>query len=200
MQASSHKTGSLSKAKCVGRRSAQESQWLDDLFHWTVSANHVGTDPLFSRLSIRPPGSRKFLTGKMVRTAVKDAVKSVGLPPMFFSGHSLRKAMYIHMSAAGCTADDKRDRGNYANGSTVGDRVYDYAGAGHGPLSSNLLEGGFKPNIESCKSFSVLSIQCKVGDLPAWSHIGGGGRCTYSDLVSSRRETCKRKYFEQRAT
>lgn len=89
----------------------------------------------------------------MVRTAVKDAVKSVGLPPMFFSGHSLRKAMYTHMSAAGCTADDKRDRGNYANGSTVGDRVYDYAGAGHGPLSSNSLEGGFKPNIESCKRY-----------------------------------------------
>ena len=153
VQASSHKMGSLKKTKCIGRRSPLESQWLDDLFHWTVNANLVGTDPLFSRPSNHPPGSRKFLTGKMVRTAVKKAVKSVGLPPIYFSGHSLRKAMYTHMRAAGCSIDDRRDRGNYSECSNVGDQVYDYAGAGHGPLSSNSLVGGFKPNIENCKRY-----------------------------------------------
>ena len=89
----------------------------------------------------------------MVRTAVKEAVKSVGLPPIYFSGHSLRKAMYTHMRAAGCSIDDRRDRGNYSECSNVGDQVYDYAGAGHGPLSSNSLVGGFKPNIENCKRY-----------------------------------------------
>ena len=153
VQASSHKMGSLKKSKCIGRRSPLESQWLDDLFHWTVKANLVGTDPLFSRPSNHPPGSRKLQTGKMVRTAVKKAVASVGLPPTYFSGHSLRKAMYTHMSAAGCSIDDKRARGNYSEYSNVGDQVYDYAGAGHGPLSSNSLVGGFKPNIENCKRY-----------------------------------------------
>ena len=153
VQASSHKMGSLKKSKCIGRRSTEESQWLDDLVEWIVKADPAGTDPLFSRPSERPPGSRKCLTGKMVRTAVKDAVASAGLPPMFFSGHSLRKAMYTHMRAAGCTIDDRRDRGNYAEGSKVGDQVYDYSGLGHGPLSSNALKGGFKPTIENCKRY-----------------------------------------------
>ena len=153
VQASSHKMGSLKKTKCIGRRSKEESQWLDDLFEWCIKADLTGTDPLFSRPSKRPPGSRKFLTGKMVRTAVKEAVASVGLPQIFFSGHSLRKAMYTHMRAAGCSVDDRRDRGNYAEGSNVGDQVYDYAGLGHGPLSSNALEGGFKPSIDDCKRY-----------------------------------------------
>jgi integrase len=153
VQASSHKMGSLKKAKCIGRRSKEESQWLDDLIEWTIKADLIGTDPLFSRPSEHPPGSRKFLTGKMIRTAVKVAVASAGLPPIFFSGHSLRKAMYTHMRAAGCSIDDRRDRGNYAEGSNVGDQVYDYAGLGHGPLSSNALKGGFKPNVGDCKRY-----------------------------------------------
>jgi hypothetical protein len=157
VQASSHKMGSLKKTKCIGRRSFEESQWLDDVIQWTVKADLTGSDPLFSRPSNRPPGSRKFLTGKMVRTAVKDAVASVGLPPIFFSGHSLRKAMYTHMRAAGCSVDDRRDRGNYSENSKVGDQVYDYAGAGHGPLSSNSLIGGFKPNVENCKRYVPAS-------------------------------------------
>ena len=107
VQASSHKMGSLKKTKCIGRRSKEESQWLDDLIEWNVKADLIGTDPLFSRPSERPPGSRKFLTGKMVRTAVKAAVTSAGLPPIFFSGHSLRKAMYTHMRAAGCSFEDR---------------------------------------------------------------------------------------------
>ena len=84
---------------------------------------------------------------------MKEAVASVGLPQIFFSGHSLRKAMYTHMRAARCSVDDRRDRGNYAEGSNVGDQVYDYAGLGHGPLSSNALEGGFKPSIDDCKRY-----------------------------------------------
>ena len=153
VQASSHKMGSLQKTKCIGRRSAEESQWLDDLIQWTVKADLAGSDPLFSRPSESPPGSRKFLTGKMVRTAIKNAVASVGLPPIFFSDHSLRKAMYTHIRAAGCSVDDRRDRGNYSENSQVGDQVYDYAGAGHGSLSSNSLIGGFKPDIENCKRY-----------------------------------------------
>jgi hypothetical protein len=152
-QASSHKSGSLKKSKCLGRRTVEESQWLDDLIQWTVIADPTGSDPLFSRPSDHPPGSRKILTGKMVRTAIKEAVTSVGLPPIYFSGHSLRKAMYTHMRAAGCSADDRNDRGNYSDKSKVGDQDYDFAGAGHGPLSSNSLVGGFKPNIENCRRY-----------------------------------------------
>ena len=64
----------------------------------TSKADLIGTDPLFSRPSGRPAGSRKFLTGKMVRTAVKVNIASASLPPIFFSNHSLRKEMYTHMS------------------------------------------------------------------------------------------------------
>ena len=87
----------------------------------TSKADLIGTDPLFSRPSGRPAGSRKFLTGKMVRTAVKVNIASASLPPIFFSNHSLRKEMYTHMRAAGCSIDDRRDRGNYAEGSNVVD-------------------------------------------------------------------------------
>jgi hypothetical protein len=91
--ATSQKMGSRKKLKCIGRRSEEESQWSKDLIEWSIKADLACTDRLLSRPSQHPPGSRKFLAGKMIRMAVKEAVASAGLPPMFFSGHSLRKAM-----------------------------------------------------------------------------------------------------------
>jgi hypothetical protein len=47
------------------------------------------------------------------------------------------------MRAKGASEDDRRDRGNYAVGSTVMNSVYDYA-TGLGHLATNSLEGGHR--------------------------------------------------------
>jgi hypothetical protein len=66
-----------------------------------------------------------------------------GLPPDYFSAHSLRKGAITHMQAQGASEDDPRDRGNYAVGYTVMNSEYDHA-TGLGPLATNSLEGGHR--------------------------------------------------------
>jgi hypothetical protein len=83
------------------------------------------------------------LTGRSVRDEIKKTCASNVLPPDYFSAHSLRKGAITHMRAQGATEDDRRDRGNYAAGSTVMNSVYDYA-TGLRPLASNSLEGGHR--------------------------------------------------------
>ena len=45
------------------------------------------------------------------------------------------------MRGLGASADDRRDRGNYADGSTVCDCIYDYSTVGMGPLACNVNVG-----------------------------------------------------------
>jgi hypothetical protein len=75
-----------------------------------------------------------------VRDEIKKTCASNGLPPDYFSAHSLQKGAITHMQAQGAAEDDRRDRGNYAAGSSVINNVYDYE-MGLGPLASNSLEG-----------------------------------------------------------
>ena len=150
VQASSHKTGSRVKAKLIGRRSAEEAQFLEDLVEWNVRAGVMAEDKLFTRYLGRGDGtfSRKYLTARMVRDQLKATAEVEGLDPAFISAHSLRKAAATHMRALGVTGDDMRDRGNYAAGSQVMGNTYDYSAAGHGPLSSNsLVAGGRRPDV-----------------------------------------------------
>ena len=136
------------------RRSEQESQWLRDLSIRVVMANPKPEDPIFTRRVAKTPGGRVFtkkLTTMMIREAVKDMAVKAGLPADRFSSHSLRKGGVTQMSALGASSEDKRDRGNYADESTVFDTVYDYSNVGLGPLACNANLGtgnAEKPTVE----------------------------------------------------
>ena len=145
VQASSQKTGAPVKAKFVGRRSPEEAQFLDDLVSFVAFSEVKPTDELFCRYLPRRNSdgpSRKTLWGKMVRTAVKDICVDAGLPPDYFSSHSLRKGATTQMSAMGVSESDMLDRGGYAAGSQVMRNVYDYHSGAQGPLASNANLGG----------------------------------------------------------
>jgi hypothetical protein len=67
----------------------------------------------------RPDGSRLVLSSRAVRDELKATVKEEGLPELYFSSHSLRKGAITHMPALGASEDDRRERGDFAVGSTV---------------------------------------------------------------------------------
>lgn len=129
------------KPKLVGRRSPEESEFLDDLAAWLTYSGTSGEDEAFSYR--KQDRSLVNLTGRAVREEIKRTCSSNGLPPDYFSSHSLRKGAVTHMRGKGASEDDRRDRGNYAAGSTVMNDVYDYA-TGLGPRASNSLEGGHR--------------------------------------------------------
>ena len=129
------------KPKLIARRSPEEAEFLDDLAAWITYSGTTGRDEVFSFR--KQDGNLAHLTGRAVRDEIKKTCASNGLPPDYFSAHSLRKGAITHMRAQGATEDDRRDRGNYAAGSTVMNGVYDYA-TGLGPLASNSLEGGHR--------------------------------------------------------
>ena len=129
------------KPKLIAQRSPEEAVFLDDLGAWITYSGTTGTDEAFSFR--KEDGTLVHLTGRSVRDEIKKTCASNGLPPDYFSAHSLRKGAITHMRAQGASEDDRRDRGNYAAGSTVMNSVYDYA-TGLGPLASNSLEGGHR--------------------------------------------------------
>ena len=143
-QGASSKGKAIVTSKLIGRRSLEEAQFLEDLVLFLMRSNSKGTDELFSYRE--GPGKRKALRGRTVRNEIKTACAMRGLPPTFFSSHSLRKGSITHMRASGATEDDRRDRGNYAPGSQVMNQTYDYA-TGLGPLAANSLPGGYKPTV-----------------------------------------------------
>ena len=138
----------LVKPKIVGRRSIEESGFLDDLMDFIVHSKSTGTDELFSFRC--EEGSRVKLRSREVRDALKRACEENGLDPNYFSSHSLRKGAVTEMRSLGASEDDRRDRGNYAPNSQVMNVTYDY-GAGIGPLASNSLIGGQKPTVEDVR-------------------------------------------------
>jgi hypothetical protein len=137
------------KDKMIGRRSVEESTFLDDIVTFTVHSGAKGEEEMLS--CERPDGTRLALTSRAVRDELKRTVKEEGLPPLYFSSHSLRKGAITHMRALGASEDDRRERGNFAQGSTVMNSTYDYAVTGLGPSASNSLDGGHKPTIKDLK-------------------------------------------------
>lgn len=92
VEASSHKGGALSKKKVIGRRSAQESQWLDDLVTWLLMTKLEAEDQIFTRYKSKTVGGKVFkcrLSAEMIRKAVKDMATAAGLPPDRFSSRHI---------------------------------------------------------------------------------------------------------------
>jgi hypothetical protein len=146
--AASSKGKVVVKAKLIGRRSEEESQFLDDLIIFITRSGALGSDELFS---LRIAGNKKtILSGRTVREAIKETCRLNNLLPNYFSSHSLRKGAITHMRSLGSTEDDRRDRGNYAPGSQVMNATYDYA-TGLGPLAANSIVGGRKPTVTDVK-------------------------------------------------
>lgn len=144
----SSKGKASSKPKVIARRSIEESRFLDDFTVFGTHSGACGTDRVFC---IRDAlGALTVLRGKTIRVEIKSACVRIGLPPRYFSAHSLRKGAITHMRASGATEEDRRDRGNYAPGSLVMNLTYDYA-TGLGPLASNSIPGGRKPTIEDVR-------------------------------------------------
>ena len=133
------------KPKIVGRRSVEESGFLDDLLEFMAHSGSTGNDELFSfRYG---DNTRVKLRSRDVWEALKRACEENGLDSNYFSSHSLRKGA---MRSLGVSEDDRRDSGNYAPNSQVMNITYDY-GAGIGPLASNSLVGGHKPTVEDVR-------------------------------------------------
>ena len=75
VEALSHKSGVLRKKKVIGRRSEEESQWLDDLAEWLSKSDLTTEDQIFTRYKAKTIGGKvymKRLLAEMIRTAVKD--------------------------------------------------------------------------------------------------------------------------------
>ena len=98
----------------------------------------------------RSDGHHAALRAWAVRDELKTTCQRNGLPPDYFSSHSLRKGAITQMRALWSSEDDRRDRGNYAPGSQVMNNTYDYA-SGMGPLAANSLTGGYKPELSDLK-------------------------------------------------
>ena len=136
------------KPKLIGRRAPLESEFLDDIIEHVIRSGARGDEELFSFR--KQDGSRAVLRARAVRDELKDTCSRNGLPPDYFSAHSLRKGGITHMRSQGVSEDDRRDRGNYAPNSQVMNTTYDYA-VGLGPLASNSLEGGHEPTLADVK-------------------------------------------------
>lgn len=175
VRAASQKTGSLLKMKLIGRRTPEEGQFLDDLVCWVTHSQVTETDRLFSRYIQLKCGrrSKKELSARMIRDQIKETCVIENLPAEHFSSHSLRKAATTHMRALGASEVDMKDRGGYSAGSRVMASTYDYSSAGHGPLSSNALNGGVRPDVEDIRRFIP---QARSGNNAHLGVVGEGDR------------------------
>jgi hypothetical protein len=171
VKAASQKTGSSMKMKLIGRRTSEEGQFLDDLVSWVTHSQVTETDRLFSRYIQLKSGvrSKKELSARMIRDQIKVTCVFENLPAEHFSSHSLRKAATTHMRALGVSEVDMKDRGGYSAGSRVMTSTYDYSSAGHGPLSSNLLNGGVRPDVQDIRRFIPQTRSTSR------AHLGGSG-------------------------
>jgi hypothetical protein len=133
------------KAKEVGRRTVEESLFLDDLIQFIVHAKAQGTEELFS--FHKANGDRVVLTGRSVREEVKSTCERYGLDPECFSAHSLRKGGITHMGSLGSSAEHMLARGSYAPNSRVMSQIYDQF-VGLGPLGAGSLQTGRKPTVK----------------------------------------------------
>lgn len=136
------------KPKIIARRSAEEGQLLEDLATYAIKSGSSEGKELFS--FHKRDGTEVPLSSRAVRNELKDTCVRNGLPPDYFSSHSLRKGGITHMRATGATEEDRRDRGNYSAGSQVMNQTYDYA-VGLGPLASNCLPGGRRLGLRDVK-------------------------------------------------
>jgi hypothetical protein len=134
--AASSKGKAVVKAKVLGRRSPEETEYLEDLMLFISRSRSNGSDELFSYR--KADGKKLVLRARTVRQEIKAEAVSAGLPPDLFSSHSLRKGSITHMRATGASEDDRRDRGGYAPDSQIMHETYDYV-SGLGALAASGL-------------------------------------------------------------
>ena len=156
VRSASHICGSIVTNKLTGRRSVEESRFLDDFTEWMRKSGGQPSDGLFTRrIEVNGRLRAKEMTGRAIRNNIKDMCAREGLDPRFFSSHSLRKAATMHMRAIGVSEEDRRERGNYSEKSMVLHKTYDYSAAGHGPLSGKALNLGVAPEIEDVRRLII---------------------------------------------
>ena len=97
--------------------------------------------------------TRSRMTGRVIWDGIKESCTLEGLDPDYFSSHSLRKGGTTHMISLGVPEAAAKDRGNYAQGSDVTNRTYDYSFRGHGPLAANSLRAGDRPSLKDVKQY-----------------------------------------------
>lgn len=134
----------VTKAKLIAQRSTEEAQFLHDLARFVSLSGSLPGDELFSYRTAS--GSKSTLRAKTIRQELKTQCSLAGLPPDYFSSHSLRKGAITHMRATGASEDDRRDRGGYAPNSQLMHSTYDYA-TGLGPLASSGLSNAVAPGV-----------------------------------------------------
>ena len=122
---------------------------------WLANSKLAAEDLTFTRYKVKTAGGgkvlKKRLAAEMIRGAVKDMAIKAGFPPNRFSAHSLRKGGMSQMRELGASSDDRRDRGNHADGSKVYDTVFDNSTVAQGPLACNMnlgVQGTVKPMID----------------------------------------------------
>ena len=138
----------VAKSKLISRSSEEESRFLEDLITFIIKSGIHGADELFS---YRAPGRDKVvLRARTVRDELKRECELHGLPANYFSSHSFRKGGVTHMSTAGTSELERRERTGHASGSLLLSSVYDYA-PGKGPLAANSIAGGHKFSLQDIK-------------------------------------------------
>ena len=73
------------------------------------------------------------------------------------------------MRALGVSEVDMKDRGGYSAGSRVMTCSYDYSSTGHGPLSSNAINGGARPDVQDIQRYIPQTRSTSR------AHLGGSG-------------------------
>jgi hypothetical protein len=143
-----HKPGVINTTKEIKRGSDEEEEFLEDLVTFMKYSGATSKEPLFSRRVTAPNGTvrHKGCRSRMVTEALKAEVTRQGLDPLLFSFHSLRKGAVTHMKALGVSREETLARGNYSQGSTMIDTVYNYNSSGTGPLGAMNNNRGRAPS------------------------------------------------------
>ena len=110
-------------AKTIGRGSVFEELLLEDLCEWMLVSGVLVDDEFVTRYAPET-GTRKVLTAKELRTAVKAIVEKLGFPPEQFSSKSLRSGFATHMASCGITREDMLSRGGWSLKSRVPESHY----------------------------------------------------------------------------
>jgi hypothetical protein len=115
--------------KHLARRSAIEEIVLNDLLDSGVKSK----DELLSRYCRKD--RKKTVIRKDVRTAIKDTVLQMGLPPDNFSNKSLRSGFSPHVIANGMGNDEMKRGGGWTVNSQVPNNHYTHQMRGRGALA-----------------------------------------------------------------
>jgi hypothetical protein len=134
-----HKVGLIRAGKMIEARTEEEELLLMDLVDWVLHLGLGPEDPVFSRYTQFPgkPRMKKVCIPSMVVKALKALVKDAGLDPKEFSLHSLRSGCATQLNAHGIGQEEANARGNWAQGSTMVQTVYNGNDTGRGALSSS---------------------------------------------------------------